>query len=61
MNVPVANDIAWEADAERFTFNVTNPGNGQTASAPGTILDDEAHPPVVSIGNVSIHEGEATG
>ena len=61
VNVPVVNDTAWESDAERFTFNVTNSGNGQTASAPGTIIDDEAHPPVVSIGSMSIREGEITG
>ena len=61
VNVPVLNDSQWEADAERFAFNVTNPANGQIASAPGTILDDEAHPPVVSISNVSVREGEATG
>ena len=53
--MPVLNDTAWEADAERFAFNATNPANGQTASAPGTILDDEAHPPVVSVGSVTDH------
>ena len=58
VNVPVVNDTAWEADAERFTFTATNPANGQIATAPGTILDDEAHPPVVSIGNVVVKEGE---
>ncbi len=61
VNVPVINDTVWEADAERFGFNITDPANGQTASAPGTILDDEPHPPVVSIGSVSVREGEASG
>jgi hypothetical protein len=60
VNVPVLNDSAWEADAERFTFTATNPANGQTASAPGTILDDEAHPPVVSVGSATVKEGEVT-
>ncbi|HEY3725320.1 MAG TPA: Calx-beta domain-containing protein [Acidimicrobiia bacterium] len=58
VNVPVLNDTAWEADAERFAFNITNPADGQTASAPGTILDDEPHPPVISVSNVTIREGD---
>ncbi len=61
VNVPVINDTAWEADAERFNFTATNTANGQSASAPGTILDDEPHPPVISIGNVTVRESEATG
>src|SRR5262249_12691225 len=58
VNVPVLNDALWEADGERFNFTATNPANGQSAPAPGTILDDEAHPPVVSVGNVSVSEGD---
>ena len=61
VNVPVVNDTVWEADAERFDVQRDEPGaTAQTASAPGTILDDEAHPPVVSVGSVTVREGEVT-
>lgn len=58
VNVPVIDDATFEADAETFTFTATNSINAQSASAPGTIIDNETHPPVISIGSASIAEGD---
>ncbi|MEO6469367.1 MAG: Calx-beta domain-containing protein, partial [Acidimicrobiia bacterium] len=58
VNVPTIGDTVFEADAEQFTFTANNSAVSQTASGPGTIVDDEAHPPVVSIGNAKLVEGD---
>ena len=58
VNVPVTDDTTFEADAESFVLTATNAGNGQSARAPGTIVDNEAHPPVLSIADSSVVEGD---
>ncbi|MEP6626070.1 MAG: Calx-beta domain-containing protein, partial [Acidimicrobiia bacterium] len=59
VNVTVIDDTTFEADAESFNFTATNTGNGQAASTTGTITDNEPHPPVISIGDASLVEGDS--
>jgi hypothetical protein len=59
VNVPVASAAAWKADALTFQFTATNPGTGQSSVSQGTILDANAHPPALSIGDVSAVERNA--
>ena len=58
VNVLVTDDTVFEADAESFVFTATNSGNSQSATAPGTIVDNEAHPPVMSISDSQVIEGD---
>src|SRR4051812_21019711 len=58
VNVPVIDDTVFEADAESFVFTATNTGNSQSATAPGTIVDNEPHPPVISISDSKVVEGD---
>ena len=58
VNVPVLDDTAFESDGEAFTFTATNTINSVASSAPGTIIDNETHPPVISIGSASVVEGD---
>ena len=58
VNVPVIDDTLWESDAEGFNFTATNTGNSQASSTTGTIIDNEPHPPVISISNASLVEGD---
>lgn len=57
VNVPVLDDGFDEAD-ETFSLQLSDPGNATlgTAIATGTILDDDDEPSI-SIGNVSVQEG----
>ncbi len=57
VNVTINDDTTFEADAETFNFTATNIANSQSASNPVAIVDNEAHPPVVSIGAASVVEG----
>ncbi|MFN8233395.1 MAG: Calx-beta domain-containing protein [Actinomycetota bacterium] len=58
-DVPVSGDVLYEGD-ETFSVTLTNPAGGTlgTATATGTIVDDEAQP-AFSIDDVTIDEGDA--
>jgi len=59
VTVPTTDDALDEFD-ETLTLTLSNPTNASlaTASATGTIVDDDP-PPTVSIGNASVAEGDA--
>ncbi|RWA98159.1 MAG: hypothetical protein EOQ39_35870, partial [Mesorhizobium sp.] len=60
INVPVNGDTIFEPD-ETFTLNLSNPVNVTIADGQGlgTILNDDAAPPTISVGDVAIVEGDA--
>ncbi|MER9935505.1 Calx-beta domain-containing protein, partial [Mesorhizobium sp. M0088] len=60
INVPVNGDTILEPD-ETFTLNLSNPVNVTIADGQGlgTILNDDAAPPTISVGDVAIVEGDA--
>ena len=58
VTVTVNDDSTFEADAEAFDLTATVPANGQSTAGPGVIIDNEAHPPVISIGGGTVVEGD---
>ena len=59
ITVAVSGDTLYEAD-ETFTVNLSSPGNATIAvgTGTGTILNDDL-PPTLSIGNISLLEGNS--
>ena len=57
VTVNALDDATFEADAETFNFTATVAANGQAATALGTIVDNEPHPTVVAISDLTLNEG----
>jgi hypothetical protein len=60
--VPVVNDAIYNEtttnNKQTMSLTTTEPANGSFAEGTGTIVDDEAIPPVLSIGSATIREGD---
>ena len=57
VTVSTLDDATFEADAETFNLTATNATNAQSSTALGTIVDNEPHPTVIAISDLTLNEG----